>query len=160
MKEKKRKKDEQADWGVAPRVCKQKDTPCTDSKRGGPQVFVSERGFQCTCEERERSAGKKKRAKDETGASTLRTCPRVRHEAMSRHIPGPGREGRVSQSEGGRRTRRVTEEAWGRGTQGATRHVAKGQAGGRHEKKGKSVNKKEKDKRKRTRWLQCCTLCL
>ena len=63
-------------------------------------MFVSERGFQCTCEERERSAGKKKRAKDEPGASMLHVCPRVRREVMSRHIPGPGREGRVSQSEG------------------------------------------------------------
>ena len=100
MKEKKRKKDERADWGIAPRVCKQKDTPCTDSRRGGPQAFVSERGFQCTCEEREQSVGKKKRAKDEPGASALRACPRVRREAMSRHVPGPGGEGRVSQSEG------------------------------------------------------------
>ena len=27
-------------------------------------------------------------------------CPKARHEATSRHVPGPGGEGRVSQSEG------------------------------------------------------------
>ena len=29
-------------------------------ERGSPPAFVNERGSQCTCEERERSAGKKK----------------------------------------------------------------------------------------------------
>jgi hypothetical protein len=42
-------------------------------KKAGPPAFVSERGFRCTCEERERSAGKKeRRAKDEPGARATR----------------------------------------------------------------------------------------
>jgi hypothetical protein len=73
MKKKKRKKYERADWGVVPHVRKRKDTASTDSRKAGPPVFVSERGFHCTCEEREQSAGKKeRRAKDEPGARAAR----------------------------------------------------------------------------------------
>ena len=44
--------------------------------------------------------------------------PRTRCEATSRHAPGPGGEGGVSQSDGGRGSRRVAEEGGGEGNRG------------------------------------------
>ena len=60
-------------------------------------------------------------------------CPKVRHEAMSCHVPGPGGEGRVSQSEGreevlSRRRRLAARDTGGDATCGrgtSRRHVRK-----------------------------------
>jgi hypothetical protein len=92
-------------------------------KEGTPTRICKREGPLCTCERRGAVSEKKKKRKRRTrkgkrrrawGASQSETrvtsqaqagkggcpSPRARHEATSRHVPGPGGEGRVSQGEG------------------------------------------------------------
>ena len=55
-------------------------------EEGDPPAFVNKRGFQCTCEERERSAGKNKKQKQKANQVLDTACTDLRKEGAPTHI--------------------------------------------------------------------------